>query len=566
MREEQPLVWMNVTTSANWNRPAVGIVRVEQALCEELARLYGDRFRRCVWLDGEFVEFRPGQNHNNPEFAAALDQLLPPAQTFDLARKFLAGRLAQFSKRSRRTGEQSLLAEIPVKNLARRKPMAGDVLVSIGLDWDGLYADQFYTFGRDKGIKIITCCYDLIPVIFPQYCVGDVAGKFKAYFNKLSWGSAAVLCISKQSQSDLLKLWHDTGTVIRKTEVIPLGDNIPNGEGEISPEIERLTSDPFILFVSTIERRKNHEVVYRAYHLLSRAGHKAKLPKLVFVGMPGWGAGDLLSDLNLDPFTQDLIVQLHHVSDSELLALYKRAQFCVYPSFYEGWGLPVGEALSLGKPVLASDQGSLPEVGGELVRYVSPWDPQDWAAAILEWIESPDLLAAEAKRVANGYRSRTWSETAVTVAKVIDEVMAQPSPEPVRYPGYDFSCQAGMHVGPSLRSTGRAGFLMHGPYLGLAPGRYTAIVEGTFLPDSAPGSLDFDIVHERGSASIVTRSLSAGELQPDNPAKSFAVDLTFSLDQHVEDLEIRCLVHHGVLVELERVTVTEAKPRQPKHR
>lgn len=122
MREEQPLVWMNVTTSANWNRPAVGIVRVEQALCEELARLYGDRFRRCVWLDGEFVEFRPGQNHNNPEFAAALDQLLPPAQTFDLARKFLAGRLAQFSKRSRRTGEQSLLAEIPVKNLARRKP------------------------------------------------------------------------------------------------------------------------------------------------------------------------------------------------------------------------------------------------------------------------------------------------------------------------------------------------------------------------------------------------------------------------------------------------------------
>lgn len=107
---------------------------------------------------------------------------------------------------------------------------------------------------------------------------------------------------------------------------------------------------------------------------------------------------------------------------------------------------------------------------------------------------------------------------------------------------------------------------MHGPYLGLAPGRYTAIVEGTFLPDSAPGSLGFDIVHERGSASIVTRSLSAGELQPDNPAKSFAVDLTFSLDQHVEDLEIRCLVHHGVLVELERVTVTEAKPRQPKHR
>jgi len=566
MTNEQPLVWMNVTTSANWNRPAVGIVRVEQALCEQLARLYGDRFRRCVWLDGEFVEFRPGQSRDNPDLKAALDQLLPPTQTFDLARKFLAGRLTQFGKRSRRTGEPSILAEIPVKNWARRKPMAGDVLVSIGLDWDGQYTDQFYKFGRDKGIKIITCCYDLIPVIFPQYCVGDVAGKFKAYFNRLSWGSAAVLCISKQSQSDLLKLWHDTGTIVRKTEVIPLGDNIPSGDGEISPEVERLTSEPFILFVSTIERRKNHEVVYRAYHLLSRAGHKAKLPKLVFVGMPGWGAGDLLSDLNLDPFTQDLIVQLHHVSDAELLALYKRAQFCVYPSFYEGWGLPVGEALSLGKPVLASDQGSLPEVGGDLVRYVSPWDPQDWAAAILEWIENPDLLAAEAKKVTKGYRSRTWSDTAVTVARVIDEVIAQPRPEPVFYPGYDFSCQAGLHVGPYLRSTGRAGFLMHGPYLGLAPGRYTATVEGTFLPDSTPGSLDFDIAHDRGSASIAVSSLSASELHPEESAKRFAVEMSFSLDRHVDDLEIRCVVHHGVLVDLERVTITEAKPRQPKRR
>ena len=70
--------------------------------------------------------------------------------------------------------------------------------------------------------------------------------------------------------------------------------------------------------------------------------------------MPGWGVGDLLKDIELDPLTKGMIVQLNHVNDAELLRLYESSMFCVFPSLYEGWGLPVGEALSLGKAVLCS--------------------------------------------------------------------------------------------------------------------------------------------------------------------------------------------------------------------
>ena len=73
---------------------------------------------------------------------------------------------------------------------------------------------------------------------------------------------------------------------------------------------------------------------------------------------------------------------LGHANDAELRALYENCEFFVYPSLYEGWGLPVAEALAFGKFVLASDRGSIPEVGGDLVEYIDPWNASAWAEAI----------------------------------------------------------------------------------------------------------------------------------------------------------------------------------------
>ena len=193
-------------------------------------------------------------------------------------------------------------------------------------------------------------------------------------------------------------------------------------QGAVSDEVRKLCEEPFVLFVSTIERRKNHEVLYRAYHLLCTEGRRVRLPKLVFVGAPGWGVDDFLTDLELDPLTRGLIVILDRVSDRELSMLYATAKFCVYPSFYEGWGLPVGEALAAGKVVLASDRGSLPEVGGDLVRYVDPWSPREWAREIWELSTNDTALEELRGRVSSGYKPRTWADTARVVKEEIDRL------------------------------------------------------------------------------------------------------------------------------------------------
>lgn len=475
----EPVIWMNVTTSARWSRPPVGIVRVERAVEAELARLYGKRFQRCVWSGDRFVACegirKEANDGNDPPatISSAKKRSLPwmfPVLTrreglhalgqavLSLAptpiRPFVNRMLYRFRWRfgslmnhstffrlrqhfARQEGREKFSAIAAKQGGAFYEVTQssqiferGDVLVSIGLDWDSPYYKQFYALRRDLGVRVVTCCYDLIPVLFPQYCVGDVAALFTSYFLDLADGSDLVLCISKQSQSDFRALMHRTGGALPRTHVFPLGDNVMAGAAAeaVSDSVKALCGAQYLLFVSTIERRKNHEVLYRAYHILASQGKGARLPKLVFVGMQGWGVGDLMKDIELDPLTQGLIVHLNHVNDSELKVLYQHALGCLFPSLYEGWGLPVGEALAMGKVVLCSDRGSLPEVGGDLVQYIDPWQPGAWADAIWRLVTDGAWRIQTELRIQGLYVPRTWHAAGTSISAAIDAMLEPPCP------------------------------------------------------------------------------------------------------------------------------------------
>lgn len=541
-------VWINVTTSANWNRPPVGIVRVEQVLAQELELILGKKiFHRCIWLDGQFVEWNQSAHNlmvsKNEEI---VDDIFPQTSSFDLARKFLRAKLS-----NAKIKEKNKKKVIAFKHsTGAHHPQSGDILISVGLDWDQPYTQAFYDLQKKRGIHVITCCYDLIPVLFPQYCVGEVAKWFKEYFIQLSWGSTAVLCISKQTQNDYLNLCSELGVPERKTQIIPLGDNVPENIGEISEDVLKLVEEPFILFVSTIERRKNHEVLYRAYHLLCREGHKDKLPKLVFVGMAGWGVGDLLKDIELDPLTQGLIVQLNHLSDAALGLLYKKALFCVYPSLYEGWGLPVGEALAQGKVVVASDQGSLPEVGGDLVRYIKPWNPQAWADEILMLLENTVFRGELEERIKNEYRARSWKQTALSVKEVIDEIWQMKPKEIVLYPGYDMSTQIGIHEGSAIRSVGTGGFLLYGPHHSIGAGSYTLTLIYTNL-SLVESNLTLEFACEGGSSIVHSEAFWINsEIGVDKK-----IQFNVNLNKAYSDYEIRLIIGES-LIKVSEIRIT----------
>lgn len=551
---------MNVSTSANWSRPAVGIVRVEQAIWTELAKFYGgDRFKLCVWDGSDFVEWRvpvdraSGQKRCWSPFEADF----PQSKSFDLL-----GRLSGFFKKSSGHSEATI-SPTPDRQLISidstvNKPRFGDILISVGLDWDHSYSDAFYRLKTQSGVSVITCCYDLIPVLFPQYCVGEVAAKFKEYFTKLTWGSSAVLCISAQTKRDYERLCLSLGTPTVPTHIIPLGDNLPTATGRISLTVKNVCVEPFLLFVSTIERRKNHEILYRAYHLLCREGHRSKLPKLVFVGMPGWGVNDFLKDVELDPLTTGLIIQLNHVNDAELEHLYQNAQFCVYPSLYEGWGLPVGEALAMGKAVVASDQGSLPEVGGNLVRYVDPWNAQAWADVLLDLLDNPEKIVAMEAKTRASYRVRAWSDTSRVVRDVIDQIDGERLVRIELEPGYDLQPATGVPCGPSIQSDNQTdGLLLSGPHRSLPSGKYKLELTAKVPPDE-DGEIEIYAVSASRSVTHANERLNLTEIAKfGNARNQFLHSMDFSSASFIEDFEILVFCRGFMNVSIEYITISQ---------
>src|SRR5206468_3666342 len=132
--------------------------------------------------------------------------------------------------------------------------------------------------------------------------------------------------------------------------------------------------------------------------------------RLVFVGRLGWKMEALHQALRQDARLAGSLVLLEDVSDAGLDALYRGAAFCVFPSLYEGYGLPAVEAFAHGKALLASDGGALPEVVGELSPILPARDEAAWEAALAGWIADPGARAPYEAAIRERFTHPTWAQ------------------------------------------------------------------------------------------------------------------------------------------------------------
>lgn len=429
-------IWLDITTIYAWHRPAVGIIKTE-AECALYALQTNQghiNFCRFDVADGytqvassdvygalERVLGRRAYDQISKVQAAVVTQersalsteeeVTPPAPNVGFSNSTQVGTKSVSSEEvaSKKFKTQGLQL-VPRKRVAPFD--AGDVYISLGLDWDQKDLCYLYEQKRAIGFKVLLFCYDLIPVKLPHLCVAEVTAIFSRYFVNLAWCADEVLCISECTRKDLQTFLGGLGTPMPSMEVVKLGTEVGAITQEISAQdVTVVLNQRYILFVSTIERRKNHETIYHAYTRLITQGI-VDLPLLVFVGMHGWGVNDFMTDLRLDPLIQNRIKVLNNVSASDLVKLYQQSYFTVFPSLYEGWGLPVGESLAFGKFCLASNAASIPEVGGDLVEYLDPRDVPTWATRMAWYISHPEEVRAREQRIAREYKVTSWSETA----------------------------------------------------------------------------------------------------------------------------------------------------------
>jgi glycosyltransferase involved in cell wall biosynthesis len=162
--------------------------------------------------------------------------------------------------------------------------------------------------------------------------------------------------------------------------------------------------------VSTLEPRKNIKTLVKAFEILKQ---QYKIPHhLILIGKKGWKYTAILETIESSP-VQNCIHQLDYLDDRQLVQFYQQATAFLYPSYYEGFGLPVLEAMTLGIPVITSNQSSLPEVTGDAALLVHPEDVDSLVSATRSVIDNPDLH----RHLSQAGRERSllfsWKKTAL---------------------------------------------------------------------------------------------------------------------------------------------------------
>ncbi|MFH2058583.1 MAG: glycosyltransferase family 1 protein [Pseudomonadota bacterium] len=264
-------------------------------------------------------------------------------------------------------------------------------------------------FFRPPGVKVVMTVHDLIPNLFPKWQPLKRKIYFQYFLNHRLRYVDRFITDSENTKKDLMSLFKIDSD---KIDVVYLG---ASKRFKTNKETKR---QDFILGVSTIEPRKNFKRLIDAYIMLKEKHNIVE--KLYIVGKEGWFFNNII---NIPEKFKNDIVFKGYVSNDQLIALYQSAKVFVYPSLYEGFGLPVLEAMACGCPVITSNVSSLPEVGGDAVLYVNPEDKVQLSQKIYEVILD-DVLQEKMSQDGIKQAARfTWEKCAENTIKVYEKVM-----------------------------------------------------------------------------------------------------------------------------------------------
>jgi len=293
-------------------------------------------------------------------------------------------------------------------------PGAGDIFVIAGAFWIIDRYDKVAELRR-QGMRFGLFIHDLIQIRNKEYVREDAVDRFN-----LRLSDALELCDFVLTNSRFVR--DDVQTYLRETKHLDLPVKEVLLPTELTfaparhatmnfddPKLKYVLTHDYVLFVSTIEVRKNHAMLIRVWERL-RAELGEKMPYLVFVGKWGWQIDELRAHIEEQGYEGDWLFIFNGISDVMMEALYQRALFTVYPSFVEGFGLPIGESLAYGKPCIASGTTSMPEVGGDFVRYFDPFDEESALQAIRQPIMDRDDLRQWQDRIATAFRPKRWGD------------------------------------------------------------------------------------------------------------------------------------------------------------
>ena len=289
-------------------------------------------------------------------------------------------------------------------------------------------ADLFWGTGFrgifSKRFKTVISIYDMAHIYYPDFAEAEfykfLSRKLKSHAQK----AEMILTISDSTRRDVVNYLDIPEDKVRVTYLGVDPQYRPVGDSSVVQAIREKYGLPerYILFVGTLQPRKNVEGLLGAFRMLE---DEYKVPhKLVLVGCKGWKYDGIFSRIERDGLS-DKVVFPGYVDYQDLPVLYSAADLFVLPSYYEGFGLPILEAMACGTPVVTSNVSSMPEVAGDAAVLVDPKRTEDIAGGIYRVLNDPALAGTLRERGMIRAKEFTWEKCADETMQVFEEVVGE---------------------------------------------------------------------------------------------------------------------------------------------
>jgi glycosyltransferase involved in cell wall biosynthesis len=264
---------------------------------------------------------------------------------------------------------------------------------------------------RFRGRRLVITVHDLAFAVMPEMVAPETLSNLEERFPSALRRSERVIAVSAATAGDLVEHFNIASS---RVHIIHEGLDPHYAGTEEDLDTDASLPEEYLLFVSTIEPRKNVVGVLRAFALLAEWGYEGRL---VLVGQWGWRTEAIRAELESSP-VRDRIVHLDYVERDRMAAVYSQARALIFPSWLEGFGLPILESMACGTPVVTSGRSAMPEVAGPAGVYVDPESAHGIATGAASLVEDKDHHRRLAGLSRERARRFSWGDAAAATANV----------------------------------------------------------------------------------------------------------------------------------------------------
>lgn len=406
--KRQPAIFLDITQNAYHDGPPTGIARVELKCALEMIALVPERLR---------LVFRHETHKTFIEVAqeAFLDG------SYKALRAEKSDVLPDADKVCYNGQERSIFAPYEFVDF-----QTDDLFVLLGAAWirNRAYIEDLLGTKKNCGLHLAVMIHDIARGKFTHLYPEKLTDQFISHVALLIRNSDILLTDSECSKQDIAEFAEANGISPPPIHMSRCGDEIEQpaviNVKAIAPLREMLGSRDFVLCVSAIDVRKNHHLLYNLWvRLFEEYGEEA--PDLVCVGAVSWRTQDLRDLMTNDERCKGRLHILHDIQDEALDWLYSNCLFTVYPSLYEGYGIPVAESLAYGKVCIASNSSSIVEICPELTDLLDPLDFAAWKRTIEKYAFSEHARQQREAEIQAKFVPTSWRSKAQQVLENIQK-------------------------------------------------------------------------------------------------------------------------------------------------